>query len=201
MEHFINRIPEQSLDLWYRWLIILSIILPICGAIFGGICGYAAFMVSGRVSSLQTAALKRAEDAAVEARELAKSRHLFPHEADKMLVVARQLCPKLKRVPVTAANGNQEAQAYAIEFVSIFKSAGCVSDLQLPIPGLIPDVQGVRIGVRDLTSIPIEVEFLGKILAAGNLEHQINPLTNDFFPNELFVLVVGAKPNQMSLPQ
>jgi hypothetical protein len=200
MAHFIGRIPEQSLDLWYRWLTILAIGLPILGAFFGGLCGYAAFMVSARTSYLQAVALKHAEDTAAEARELAKSRRMLPEESSRMLVVARQLCSQLKRVPVTAANGNQEAQAYAIDFVEMFKNAGCASDLQLPIPGITADVQGVRIGVRSLTNIPAEVGLLDKIFLAGGIRYQINPLKSDFFPGEPFVLIIGAKPTTTPAP-
>lgn len=200
MGHFIARIPEQSLDSWYRWLTILAIGLPILGAILGGLCGFAAFTVSNRTSDLQAVALKHAEDTAAEARELAKSRRLSPEEAAKMLAVARQLCPKLKRVLVTAANGNQEAQAYAYDFVVVFKDAGCTSDLQLPIPGLTPDVQGVRVGIRSLANIPAEVGLLDKIFLAGGIRYQLNPLSPDFFPNEPFVLIIGAKATQALAP-
>jgi hypothetical protein len=108
-------------------------------------------------------------------------RRLSPETAGRMLAVARQFCPQIIRVPVTAANGNQEAQAYASDFVKVFKDAGCDSDLQLPIPGLAPDVQGVRIGVRNLTDIPAEVGLINQILLAGEIRYEVNPLTPDFF--------------------
>ena len=146
MGHLLDNIPGPSLDSWYRRLTVLAIAIPILGAILGGLCGYAAFMVSSRISNLQAVALKHAENTAAEAREFARSRRLSPEKTAKMLVVARQLCSKTKRVPVTAANGNQEAQDYALDFVKVFKDAGCASDLQLPIPGLTPDVQGVESG-------------------------------------------------------
>ncbi len=165
--HLIDNIPEQSLDSWYRWLTFLAIGLPILGAILGGFCGIAAFMVSNRVSGLQTVALKHAEDTAAEASELAKPRHLTPDQTAKMLAAARQVCSTLKRVPVTAANGNQEAQTFALDFIDLFKNAGCASDLELPIPGVTPDVEGVRVAVRTLASIPPEVGLLDKIFLAG----------------------------------
>jgi len=111
-----------------------------------------------------------------------------------MTAVARQLCPRIKKIPVTAANANQEAQAYATRFVKILKDAGCTSDLTLPIPGLTPDVQGVRVGVRNLPSIPEEVSMIGRILAAGGIHYNVNPLTPEFFPEEPFVLIIGANP-------
>jgi hypothetical protein len=195
--NFVNGMPQANLDFWYRWLTISAIGLPILGAIMGGVCGWGAFIVSGRISDLQTAALKHAENAAAEAREFATPRRLSPEEAAKMLVVARQLCPTIKRLPVTAANGNQEAQTYASDFAKIFKDAGCASDLQLPIPGLTPDVEGVRVGVRNLTDIPAEVGLIDKIFLAGGVRYQVNPLAPDFFPDEKFVLIIGAKPTQI----
>ena len=60
----------------------------------------------------------------------------------------------IEKVLVTAANGNQEAQGYAMQFVKMFKAAGCESDLNLPIPGLRPDVTSVHIGIRDSKNIP-----------------------------------------------
>ena len=111
-----------------------------------------------------------------------------------MTAIARQLCPRVKKIPVTAANANQEAQAYAMTFVNIFKNAGCTSDLMLPIPDLTPDVQGVRVGVRSLASIPEEVPMIEQILAAGGISYNVNPLTPEFFPDQQFVLIIGAKP-------
>jgi hypothetical protein len=157
MWNFIDSIPQASLDFWYRWLTIFAIGLPILGAIMGGVCGWGAFIVSNGIGNLQTADLRQAEQTIprqnVEVQTL-KSRGLSTEEAAKMIATARQLCPRIKKIPVTAANGNQEAQAYALSFVKIFKDAGCMSDLALPIPGLTPDVQGVRVGVRSMASIP-----------------------------------------------
>jgi hypothetical protein len=194
--HLIDNIPAPSLDAWYRWLTFLAIGLPILGAVLGGFCGIASFMVSSRISDLQSTALKHAEETAAEARELARSRSLSPDQTAMMLAVARQLCPTIKQVPVTAANGNQEAQAYALDFVNLFKAAGCESDLELPIPGLTPDVQGVKIGVRDWNAKPVELGLIEKIFAAGGISYQVNPLTAEFFAGRPFVLVIGAKPAQ-----
>jgi len=160
----------------------------------GGICGWGAFKVNDRISDVQATALKQAQETAAEAKELAKPRGLYSETAAKMLPAARQFCPQIKRVPVTAANGDQEAQAYASDFVKLFKDAGCESDLQLPIPGLRPDVQGLIIGVRTLTSIPTEVGLIDKVLHAGGIKYKVRPLAPDFFPSEPFVFIVGAKP-------
>jgi hypothetical protein len=122
-----------------------------------------------------------------------KSRGLRPEQAVKMAAVARQLCQQIKKVPVTAANGNQEAQAYALDFIKLFRDAGCDADLELPTPGLTPDVQGIIIGVRTLNNIPAEVGLIEQILHAGEIHCEVNPLKPDFFPNEPFVFIVGAK--------
>jgi hypothetical protein len=110
----------------------------------GGLCAWGAFTVGSRISDLQAAAVR-------EAKELATSRRLHPNAPNtaKMFALAQQLCPKINKFSVTAANGNQEAQAYAADFVKVFTAAGCNADLQLPNPGLTPDVEGVKIGVRN----------------------------------------------------
>jgi hypothetical protein len=200
MGYFVDNIAEPSLDSWYRLLTYFAIGLPILGAILGGLCGIAAFRVSSRISDLQAIALNNAENAATEARELARQRCLSSDHTAKMLVVARQFCSEIKRIPVTAANGNQEAQAYALDFVKVFKDAGCTSDLELPIPGLTPDVQGVRVGVRSSADIPAEVGLIGKILVAGEISYRVNPLTPEFSPGEPFVLIIGAKSVQAPYP-
>jgi hypothetical protein len=50
----IQKIPEGNLDGWYRWLTILTISLPIAGALLGGFCGWCAFLVSDRLGTLQS---------------------------------------------------------------------------------------------------------------------------------------------------
>jgi hypothetical protein len=188
---FLDNLPQGSLDSWFRWLTIFAISFPILGAVIGGICAWGAFTVGNRISYLQAAAVR-------EARELATSRGLHPDAPTtaKMFALAKQLCPKIHKFPVTAANGNQEAQAYAADFVEVFKAAGCNTDLQLPIPGLTPDVEGVKIGVRNYTDISAAAELIAKILSAGEISYEVAPLKGDFFPDEPFVLIIGAKPRQ-----
>jgi hypothetical protein len=122
-----------------------------------------------------------------------QSRHLQSSEISKMEVVARSSCPISPRVPVTAANGNQEAQMYASEFVRILKGANCDSDLDLPIPGLRPDVIGLHIGVRDMQHISAGAATLAKVLSAGGIQFDFAPIEPNFFPAAEFVLVIGAK--------
>jgi len=100
----------------------------------------------------------------------------------------------IKQILVTAANGNQEAQSFAMQFVNVFKHAGCESDLSLPIPGLRPDVIGIHIGVRDSKNIPEGALALSRILSNAGIPFTVSQMTQDFLPEAPFVLVVGAKP-------
>lgn len=139
----------------------------------------------------QQADHERAERLKLEAR--VAPRTLSPEEAVRMAAAANEFCPRIGRVAVTAANGNQEAQAYASVFVRILRDAGCHSELSLPIPGLRPDIQGVHIGVRDVANVPEEARLLSQILTAGNISHDTGPVEQGFFADERLVLVVGAK--------
>jgi hypothetical protein len=60
--NFVDSLPEGSLDAWYRTLTFLAIGIPILGALIGGVCGWGAFVVSGRISDLQTAAVHDLRD-------------------------------------------------------------------------------------------------------------------------------------------
>jgi hypothetical protein len=111
-------------------------------------------------------------------------------EQDKKI---SELQPRKLSSLVTAANGNQEAQSYAMEFVKVFKASGCESDLSLPIPGLRPDVIGIHIGVRNLQNIPEGALTLSKILSDAGIQFTVSQMTQDFLPEVPFVLVVGAK--------
>ena len=72
---------------------IFAISLPILGAI---VCVARRIHGSSRISDLQAVALKHAENTAVEAERVARSRRLSPEETAKMLVVARPLCSEIK---------------------------------------------------------------------------------------------------------
>lgn len=120
-------------------------------------------------------------------------RHLTADQSAKMTAVASQYCSQMGKIPVTAANGNQEAQALAVDIIKVFNAAGCNAHLVLNIPGIGTDLQGIRVGMRVSSSMPMEVEAIGKVLSAGGEEFQYNLIDQDFFPGEPFVLVVGAK--------
>jgi hypothetical protein len=141
-----------------------------------------------------TADHERAERLKLESR--IAPRRLSTGATEAMSAKARELCPRIQNVPVTAADGNNEAQTFATDFVMIFRGAGCASDLALPIPGLRPEVEGVHIGVRDIANIPPEAHLLGEILTAGDVAYTIGPLTPEFFAGERLVLIVGAKANE-----
>ncbi|MBC8641299.1 hypothetical protein IAG25_31250 [Caballeronia sp. EK] len=139
----------------------------------------------------QQAEHERAERLKLEAK--VAPRTMPPEYAVRMAAAANEFCPRIGRVAVTAANGNQEAQAYASVFVRILRDAGCHSELSFPIPGLRPDIQGVHIGVRDVANMPEEARLLLQMLTAGNVSHDIGTVEKGFSPDESFVLVVGAK--------
>jgi hypothetical protein len=106
---------------------------------------------------------------------------------------ARIVCPSLPPIRVTAANGNQEAQRYALDFVSALRAGECKADLALPIPGLTADVTGVLIGVRDQNNLDSAAQALKGILSAGGIPFSVAPMKADFFPGEKSVLVIGAR--------
>ncbi|MBZ5660722.1 MAG: hypothetical protein LAO08_09970 [Acidobacteriia bacterium] len=106
---------------------------------------------------------------------------------------ARSACSTLGLINVTASNGNQEAQRYALDFVNALKGGGCKADLSLPIPGLTPDVTGVGIGVRDMNNIDPIAQALKRILSDAKVQFYIAPMKPDFFRDEQTVLVIGAR--------
>lgn len=121
-------------------------------------------------------------------------RKLSSSTINKLTPAAQKFCKVMKKVLVTAANSNQEAQSYSMELVKLFKASGCESDLSLPIPGLRPDVIGIHIGVRNRRNIPEGAVSLSKILSNAGIQCNISQMSEDFFPEAPFVLVVGAKP-------
>jgi hypothetical protein len=111
----------------------------------------------------------------------------------------------MQHIDVTAADGNYEAQRYAMDFVKALRAAGCTADLSLPIPGMLPDVEGIRIGVhmplpfaKSIDQLPENVQKLHAILDVAHITHTVSPLTPDFFSGKEFVLCIGAKPKIMN---
>ncbi len=122
-------------------------------------------------------------------------RHLSKDQISELEKSAKARCPIDPRVGVTAANSNQEAQVYALEFVKVLKGGGCSSDLDLPTPGLTPDVQGIYVGVHDMRKIPDGATQLGRVLSSANIVFQFAPLKPEFFASSEFVLIIGARPS------
>jgi len=123
----------------------------------------------------------------------AMPRRLAPNQREKLTLMAREVASVVPKIEVTAANSNQEAQAYALDFVKSLQFAGCDSDLSLPIPGLMPDVTGIHIAVRDVHAISPGAAELEKLLSALQVQFHVSPMKPDFFPESPFILVVGAK--------
>jgi hypothetical protein len=115
MWHFIESLPEASLDSWYRWLTFFAIGLPILGAITGGICGWGAFVVSGRVSDLQTTALHRLEAAK-------QPRHLTEQQKSDLSKLLRD-GPK-GQVVITTLSLETDAPEFAQEIYAVLSDAG-----------------------------------------------------------------------------
>jgi hypothetical protein len=139
------------------------------------------------------AALKMLSDKLDQIIHNVSDRRLTPHQIHSLQVSARSICGVLPAINVTASNGNQEAQRFAMDFVNAFKAIGCKADLALPIPGLRPDVGGVALGVRDTDTVDPQAHELDKILSDAGVQHSVRLMEPNFFPGENFVLVVGAK--------
>jgi len=120
------------------------------------------------------------------------SRRLTAQQITTIRSTAQVHCSTLQLIPVTAANANQEAQRYALDFVNALKSGGCTADLALPIPGLMPDVVGVYIAVKDVSNLGSMAEDLKQILSEAGIPYLVAPLKPDFFSDKQTVLVIGA---------
>ena len=194
----------ETLRRWSQILLWLSVVLPVLGALAGGIRFYVERQEKQLSATMTAAAINRAADEAVRARsDLANleqktlPRTILPEQKRSL---SADLQPDLEtdgatigKVVVTAATGNQEAQNYAMQFVKTFRAVGFESDLSLPIPGLRPDIIGIHLGVRDPTNIPASVLVLSGVLQKAGIQFTISPIEPDFFPGADFVFVVGAK--------
>jgi hypothetical protein len=109
---------------------------------------------------------------------------------------AKAACASMPFVNVTASS--DEAKRYAYQLISALHVAGCHADLALPIPGLRPNIEGVHIGVRDLTNIDPSAAKLGAILSDAHVPSTFGLMEADFFTGIAFVLIVGAKESSPS---
>ena len=124
---------------------------------------------------------------------MTKSRRLSAEQSATLAKMALVIASTIGRVDVTAANGNGEAQEYAMDFVRSFREAGWQSDLALPIPGLMPDVKGIHIAIRGVDKMPIEAVEVSKMLTTIGASFTVSLMKPDFFPGSSFVLVIGGK--------
>jgi hypothetical protein len=122
-----------------------------------------------------------------------QDRRLSQQQIQDLKSSVQNACSSLPKISVTASNGNQEAQRYAMDFVNALRASGCNADLSLPIPGLTPDVTGVIIGVRNMRYADPLAQTLGKMLGDSMVRFSIAPMKSDFFPTESTVLVIGAR--------
>jgi hypothetical protein len=130
--------------------------------------------------------------------EGASQRHLSKAQSGALIAVARETCNEM--INVTAANSNNEAQIYAIDFVNGFKAAGCQAKLALPIPGLRPEITGVSIGVRPTATNLADLRannpggyFLYTAITAVGIKFTVANVEPSFFPDSKFVLVIGGQ--------
>jgi len=158
----------------------------------------ARFFVDRRVGEL-SAEIQATRETALRERIATltvqvEPRRLAAEQMAALVAAAHEHCFKQAHISVTAANSNNEAQTYALDFVNAFRAAGCTSDLELPIPGLKPDVQGIHLGVRDATRDSPDVLSLARALTAGAVEFSVSSIADNFFHESAFVLIIGAKP-------
>ncbi|VVD27445.1 hypothetical protein [Paraburkholderia dioscoreae] len=139
-------------------------------------------------------ALEKERAERLQLEEKVAPRSLSDTERGAMQNQANKVCQRVRRVVVTAANSNNEAQRYGNEFIEIFRQAGCTADLALPIPGLEPGVLGVHIVVRDANHVPEQATLLASVLDAAHIAYETHTAKPDFFPEEQWVLVIGGKP-------
>ena len=132
-------------------------------------------------------------DEILKVQRVALNRRLNQQQIIALEASARSVCSMLPPISVTASNGNQEAQRYALDFVTVLKDGGCKADLTLPIPGLTPDVTGVLVGVRDMNNIDPVAQALKQILSDGRIQFFVVPMKPGFFPDQQSVLVIGAR--------
>ncbi len=203
----------ETLKRWSHILLLASVILPVLGAVAAGVRFYVDRQEKQFSAQITTAAINRTKQEAASARNdvanLEKKtapRSLSSEQQQSLLdnlktsmdVAETPIRILIKKIPVTAAIGNQEAQTYAMQFVQVFKSSGFESELILPLfPGLRPDIIDIKIGIKDSQDIPKDALALVNILSNAGIKSNIIRLEQEFssaFPEASFVLVVGAKP-------
>jgi hypothetical protein len=123
--NFIDNIPKDSLDSWYRWLTIFAIGLPILGAILGGVFGWGAFIVSNRIGNLQTADFRKAEQTISRQNaeiETLKPWRLSGEQQEKLAQELRSFSAGKIGFAHRVMDG--EGRDFAEQLAAIFRSAG-----------------------------------------------------------------------------
>lgn len=119
------------------------------------------------------------------------SRHLSQFQKERIKTLAVLLLVPGTRISVNS-NTSQEAKIFAMEFVNALKSGGANADLALPIPELRPNVVGIHLGVRDKSNLSPVASAVANILTDAKISFHVSQMEPTFFPDEQFVLVVGA---------
>jgi hypothetical protein len=125
MWNFVENIPRDSLDSWFRWLTLLTIVLPVLGAILGAVCGWGAFVVSNRIGDLQTADLRQAQQTI--SRQNTEIEHLKPWslsetQANTLRAGLSSFSPGTVAFAYRLMDG--EGKGFADQLSAIFKTPG-----------------------------------------------------------------------------
>ena len=116
----IQKISEDNLDAWYRWLTILAIALPVAGAALGGFSGYAAYLVGDRTSTIK--------DAAISKLQASRQPRLLSDEQKVKLAECLPKGPK-GHVVITVLSTESDAPVFAAEIAEVLKKAGNTVDI------------------------------------------------------------------------
>jgi hypothetical protein len=114
MWNFIDSIPPDDLNSWFRWLSLLAIFLPVLGAL----SGWGAFVVNNRIGDLQQQTIDR-QNAEIE--------HLKPwHLSDEQARTLQAGLSSFSRGTVAFAHRlmDTDGKGFAEQLQTIFKTAG-----------------------------------------------------------------------------
>ena len=211
MWSYINNIPRDNLDAWFRGLTVFAIGLPIAGAIMGGICGWGAFLVSERIGNLQAADVTQAREGAAKANERAAE----AQAALEKFKAARSLSPEQQSTIVdaikpfagqefagTVAAGVPDASSLWATLDKTLRAAHWVRRLPWGLatgdpPAGIPvsPNKGVTIFVPqdDLASLAPAVNTLSSALNSAGLKTYVAPDAGPQTRPKIIVVEIGTK--------
>ena len=183
----------ETLKSWSHALFWASVIFPLIGVAVG----VARYYENQKEKTKTTTQTRKTSDASAKEierlRVLASERRLSSDQMNFITSVLRAAGEKTVKLDVTAANGDGEAQRYAMDFVRSFRAAGFSSDLVLPIPGMRPEISGTFLSIRDE---PVASPLLAKLreaLEGANIDFKVVGMEQNFLPDHAFVLAIGAK--------